>query len=270
LRCERVESAECVGGRALRLATAERIRDLTGAEVGYAGPIGLPAAVQILADHYVTGRVNFECGANQTNFHNINVNFGRDLPLPALGDFKLARPGDRCPHCEGTLEAARGIEIGHIFKLGTKYSEAMGCRYLDAQGQSRAVVMGCYGIGVSRIAAAWIEQNHDAKGILWSPQIAPYLVHLIGLNLEDPTVQEGADGLYRQLQNAGIEVLYDDRPARAGEKFGDADLIGLPVRLTVSKRTLEQGKIEFKLRGEPKAEGVGFDEALERIRALRG
>jgi prolyl-tRNA synthetase len=259
-----------LGGRALRLATAERIRDLTGAEVGYAGPIGLPAAVQILADHYVTGRVNFECGANQTNFHNINVNFGRDLPLPALGDFKLARPGDRCPHCEGTLEAARGIEIGHIFKLGTKYSEAMGCRYLDAQGQSRAVVMGCYGIGVSRIAAAWIEQNHDAKGILWSPQIAPYLVHLIGLNLEDPTVQEGADGLYRQLQNAGIEVLYDDRPARAGEKFGDADLIGLPVRLTVSKRTLEQGKIEFKLRGEPKAEGVGFDEALERIRALRG
>jgi prolyl-tRNA synthetase len=128
--------------------------------------------------------------------------------------------------------------------------------------------MGCYGIGVSRMAAAWIEQNHDDQGILWSPQIAPYLVHLIALNLEDPTVKAGAERLYRELQEAGIEVLFDDRPLRAGEKFGDADLLGLPVRLTVSKRTLEQGKVEFKLRREPKAEAIDQPEALTRIRSL--
>jgi prolyl-tRNA synthetase len=263
-----VKVRNALGGRPLRLASADKIRELTGAEVGYAGPLGLPASVKLLADHFVAGRVNFECGANRTNYHNINVNFQRDLPLPTLGDLKLAKAGDQCPHCTGTLQAARGIEIGHIFKLGTKYSSTMGCKYLDAQGQSQPVVMGCYGIGISRIAAAWIEQNHDAKGILWSPQIAPYLVHLIGLNLEDPAVAQGAEALYRQLQEARIEVLFDDRNLRAGEKFGDADLLGLPVRLTVSKRTLEQGQIEFKLRSEPKAEPLTLQEAIDRIQAL--
>ena len=225
--------------------------------------------MRVIADHYVGNRVNFECGANQTNYHNINVNFGRDLPQPEFGDFKLARQGEGCPRCTGRLQAARGIEVGHIFKLGAKYSEAMNCRYLDAQGKTRPVIMGCYGIGISRMAAAWIEQNHDDKGIIWSPASAPFEVHLIGLNLEDPAVSAQAEEIYEQLGQAGLTVLFDDRPARAGEKFSDADLIGLPARLTVSKRTLEEGKVEFKLRREPKAELLSLDEAQARILAAR-
>jgi prolyl-tRNA synthetase len=257
--------ANFLGCKVLRLASADTIKQLTGAEVGYAGPIGLPSSVRIVADNYVAKRVNFECGANKTNYHNINVNFGRDLPLPKLGDFKLAQGGESCPRCDGTLQAARGIEVGHIFKLGTKYSEAMNCRYLDAQGKSQPVIMGCYGIGITRIAAAWIEQNHDDKGIIWSPQISPFDAHLIGLNLEDPAVAAQAEQIYERLQAAGLDVLYDDRLARAGEKFSDADLIGIPARLTISKRTLEQGKLEFKLRREPKAELLTFEEAQARI-----
>ena len=259
--------ANVLGCKILRLASAETIKQLTGAEVGYAGPIGLPASVRIIADQYVANRVNFECGANQTNYHNINVNFGRDLPQPELGDFKLAKEGEGCPRCEGRLQAARGIEIGHIFKLGTKYSKPMNCRYLDAEGKSQLVVMGCYGIGVTRMAAAWIEQNHDDKGILWSPQIAPFDAHLIGLNLEDATVSAQAERIHQQLSQAGFQVLFDDRMARAGEKFSDADLIGIPARITVSKRSLEQGKVEFKLRQAAKAELLSLEEAQGRIRA---
>ncbi|MCP5516141.1 MAG: proline--tRNA ligase [Verrucomicrobiales bacterium] len=265
-----IKVANFLGCRALKLASAERIKGLTGAEVGYAGPIGLPAGVRVMADQDVNGRVNFECGANKTNYHNINVNFVRDLPLPEFGDFKLAKAGDGCPHCAGRLQAARGIEIGHIFKLGTKYSGAMGCTYLDTNGKTRTVVMGCYGIGVSRMAAAWIEQSHDAKGIIWSPQIAPYHVHLTPLNLEDETVRGQAEALYERLQSEGIEVLYDDRPLRAGEKFSDADLLGLPIRLTLSKRTVEAGQIEFKRRTDAKPELLSADDAIARIREICG
>ncbi len=264
-----VKVANCLGCKQLRLASAETIKQLTGAEVGYAGPLGLPPGVRIIADHYVNNRVNFECGANKTNYHNLNVNFGRDLPLPEFGDFKLAKASEGCPRCGGRLQAARGIEVGHVFKLGTKYSEAMNCRYLDAQGKSQPVIMGCYGIGITRMAAAWIEQNHDDKGIVWSPQIAPFDVHLIGINLEDPSVNTQAGQIYESLRQEGLEVLFDDRPLRAGEKFGDADLIGIPVRLAVSRRTLEQGKVEFKLRREPKAELLSLDEIRPRVQALR-
>jgi prolyl-tRNA synthetase len=258
-----------LGCKALRLASAEQIKQLTGAELGYAGPIGLTASVRVIADHYVANRVNFECGANQTNYHNINVNFGRDLPLPELGDFKLAKSGEGCPRCAGKLQSGRGIEVGHIFKLGTKYSKSMECKYLDTDGKSQYVVMGCYGIGITRMAAAWIEQNHDDKGIIWSANIAPFDAHLIGLNMEDPAVATQAEEIYQQLEKAGVEVLFDDRIARAGEKFSDADLIGIPARLTISKRTLEQGKVEFKLRSEAKAELLSLEEAQTRILAAR-
>jgi prolyl-tRNA synthetase len=257
--------AHALGCKRLRLASAATIKELTGAEVGYAGPIGLPSSVKIIADRYVGNRVNFECGANKTNYHNINVNFGRDLPEPNFGDFKLAKAGEGCPRCAGTLQAAKGIEVGHIFELGTKYSEAMNCRFLDAQGKSRPAIMGCYGIGVTRMAAAWIEQNHDDKGIIWSPQIAPFEAHLIGLNLEDPEVSAEAERVYQQLQAAGIDVLFDDRPARAGEKFSDADLIGIPSRVTISKRSLEQHKLEFKLRREAQAQLLSPEEVQARI-----
>lgn len=209
--------------------------------------------------------MNFECGANQTNYHNINVNFGRDLPRPEMGDFKQAKEGDGCPRCGGKLQAARGIEVGHIFKLGTKYSKAMNCSYLDQNGKTQPVIMGCYGIGVSRMAAAWIEQNHDEKGILWSKQIAPYQAHLIGLNLEEATVKEQVEKIYGVLRQNKIEVLYDDRPLRAGEKFSDAELIGIPVRLTVSKRTLEKNQVEFKLRAGGNAEMLSIDEVVKRL-----
>lgn len=255
-----VKASNHLGCKNLKLASPERIKALTGAEVGYAGPIGLPAEVVVIADHCVNNRVNFECGANQTNYHNINVNFGRDLDAPKFGDFRLAKEGDKCPECEGKLKAARGIEIGHIFKLGTKYSQAMNCRYLDAEGKSQPVVMGCYGIGVSRIAAACVEQNHDDKGIIWTPSIAPYHVHLLALNLEDENLKTRSEELYKRFQQEGIEVLFDDRPLRAGEKFGDADLIGLPVRLTISKRTGDQ--VEFKFRHEAKSELVSVEDAI--------
>ena len=260
--------ANHLGCKSLKLASPETILELTGAKVGYAGPIGLPSGVRILADHYVNHRVNFECGANKTDYHNINVNFGRDLELPEFGDFKLSKKGQGCPRCEGRLQAAKGIEVGHIFKLGTKYSEAMNCSYLDAQSQTQPVVMGCYGIGVSRMAAAWIEQSHDEKGIIWSPQIAPYHVHLIALNIDDDPIRKEAEALYARLKGEGLEVLFDDRPARPGEKFSDADLMGLPVRLTLSKRTMEQGKVEFKLRAEKESEVLAPDEVVEKIKAL--
>lgn len=257
-----------LGCKSLKLAPPERIKTLTGAEVGYAGPIGLPADVLILADQYVNNRVNFECGANQTNYHNVNVNFGRDLGLPEFGDYRLAKENDGCPQCSGKLKSTRGIEIGHIFKLGTKYSQAMKCNYLDAEGKSKPAVMGCYGIGVTRIAAACVEQNHDEKGIIWPAQIAPYHAHLIALNIEEENLRQQAEALYTRLQNERIEVLYDDRPLRAGEKFGDADLMGIPVRLTVSKRTGDQ--VEFKLRKDPKSELTSVDEAVRRIKELCG
>jgi prolyl-tRNA synthetase len=258
-----------LGCKQLHMAAPERIRQETGAEVGYAGPIGLPPSTRILADHYVGGRVNFECGANKTNYHNINVNFGRDLPQPEFGDFKLAAAGHLCPRSSsGKLQSARGIEIGHIFALGTKYSEAMKCCYLDAKGQSQPVHMGCYGIGVSRIAASAVEQNHDERGIIWPKNIAPYQVHLIGLNLEKEDMREACDALYERLKAAGFEVLYDDRELRAGEKFSDSDLIGIPVRVTYSKRLMAEAKLEVKQRSAEEAQLLSEGEAIEFLRTV--
>jgi len=252
----------------LTLASPEVIKELTGADVGYAGPVGLPPAeVTVIADHYTHNRVNFECGANKTDYHNINVNFGRDLPLPAFGDFKLAKQGNLCPRCDkGKLEEACGIEVGYITKLGTKYSEKMSCTYLDKEGKSHPVVMGSYCMSVSRMAAAVIEQNHDDSGIIWPIQIAPYQVHLIALNIENEEVRNEAEKLYRQLSEEKVDVLFDDRDLRAGEKFSDADLLGVPIRLTMSKRNLKEQKLELKFRNKNKSELLTYDEALKTIK----
>ena len=253
----------------LRLASAERIAEITGAEVGYAGPIGLPDGVKILADTYTDKRVNFECGANKTNYHNIDVNFERDLPVPAFADFKLAKAGDGCPRCEsGKLLQTKGIEVGHIFQLGTKYSIALKAMYLDSAGESQPMVMGCYGIGVSRMAAAVVEQSHDEHGIIWPPNIAPYQVHLIALNIENDSVRSAAEELYQSLNEIGIEVLYDDRDLRAGEKFSDADLIGIPLRLVVSKRTAKEGKLERKLRNSTESELLTREQVIAEVQNL--
>jgi len=251
----------------LTLASPEVIKELTGAEVGYAGPVGLPPEVIVIADHYTRNRVNFECGANKTDYHNINVNFGRDLPLPTFDDFKLAKQGNLCPRCDkGKIEEACGIEVGYITKLGTKYSEKMSCTYLDKEGKSHPVVMGSYCMSVSRMAAAVIEQNHDDSGIIWPIHIAPFQVHLIALNLEREEVKNEAEKLYRQLLEEEINVLFDDRDLRAGEKFSDADLLGMPIRLTISKRTYKEQKVELKFRNKARSEFLTYDEALKTIK----
>jgi len=251
----------------LTLASPEVIKELTGAEVGYAGPVGLPPEVTVIADHYTHNRVNFECGANKTDYHNINVNFGRDLPLPAFGDFKLVKQGNLCPRCDkGKLEEACGIEVGYITKLGTNYSEKMSCTYLDKEGKSHPVVMGSYCMSVSRMTAVLIEQNHDDSGIIWPIRIAPYQVHLIALNLENEEVRNEAEKIYRQLSEEKVDVLFDDRDLRAGEKFSDADLLGMPIRLTISKRTFKEQKLELKFRNKSKSELLTYNEALKTIK----
>lgn len=253
--------------KTLTLASSEMVKKVTGAETGYAGPVNLPAEVKVLADLEIQGMKNFECGGNQTNYHNINVNFGRDFEVPVFADFKVAVAGHACPKCdEGKLAEARGIEVGHIFKLGTKYSEALKCNFQDEQGQEQAMVMGCYGIGVSRLAASAIEQNHDERGIIWPIAMAPYHIHLAGLNLEQDEIRKAVDEVYEQLMADEFEVFYDDRDARPGEKFADADLIGLPFRITISKKTIEQGKVEFKRRKDKEATMLDLAEAVGIIR----
>jgi prolyl-tRNA synthetase len=255
-----------LGCRELALADPRVIMDLTGAEVGYAGGVGLPANVAVLADHFTRDRVNFECGANRTDYHNINVNWGRDLPLPEFGDFKTARPGDLCGRCAaGRLAGLRGIEVGALANLGTPPAEAAGLAFQDAAGKPQPVYMGAFRLNLGRLAAAVVEQHHDESGIRWPVLAAPFHVHLIALNLEDEAVRAAAEDACRRLQEEKLDVLFDDRDARAGEKFSDADLIGIPVRLTLSKRTLKENKLELKLRRAAQSERVGFEEALQAV-----
>jgi prolyl-tRNA synthetase len=262
-----IKVQNALGGVALRLCTPEEVKELTGAEVGYAGPIGLPEHVKILADTYVNNRVNFECGANKTDFHNINVNFGRDVDVPEFGDFKLAKAGDACSCCNGKLQEARGIEVGHIFKLGTKYSEAMGASFMDNNGKDKPLVMGCYGIGISRIAASAIEQRHDEDGIIWPKEIAPYSAHVICLNPKKDEQRELADNIYTELLKAGVDVLYDDRKVSTGVKFKDADLIGIPLRVVVGRGAAD-GEVEYCTREATREKiTLSASDAVERVKA---
>jgi len=231
----------------LQLASEERIRQVTGGPQGFSGPVGLDG-VRVLADPTVMELAVAATGANRADTHLVGVVPGRDFAPAAVADVKLARAGDPCPRCDGTLVEKRGIEVGHIFKLGTKYSEPMGCLYQDAEGGERPMVMGCYGLGIGRTVAAAIEQNHDDKGIVWPLPLAPYEVLLVVLNADRPEVVEAADALYDELRAAGVDVLYDDRAERPGVKFNDMDLIGFPVRLVVGARGLERGEVELSLR----------------------
>ncbi|MDP2690795.1 MAG: proline--tRNA ligase [bacterium] len=241
-----------LGGIEIQLASPERIKEVTGAEIGYAGPVNLPDSVKIVADNSIKDRVNFECGGNETNFHLVNVNFERDFPMPDFADIRSVKAGDSCPECKkGKLKQENGIEVGHIFQLGTKYSDSMGIQVPDEEGTMRVIEMGCYGIGMTRVMAATVEQRNDDKGIVWPKNIAPFQVHLIGLNLHtDESLKMKAKELYEDLKKSGIEVLFDDRDISAGKKFADADLIGIPIRLTISARSLENGGIEWKERNQ--------------------
>ncbi|HEV8578484.1 MAG TPA: proline--tRNA ligase, partial [Thermoanaerobaculia bacterium] len=216
----------------LTLASEEKVHAATGAPVGFAGPVGL-AGIPVVADESVRQLTNFATGANKADAHYVNVNWGRDVDLADWTDLVLVTGGDPCPRCDGVLELFRGIEVGHIFKLGTKYSEAMGCNFTDEEGNDKPMIMGCYGLGIGRTVAAAIEQNHDQDGIIWPRPLAPFEVLLTAVNPEDAEVRRAAEELYGQLLEKGVEVLFDDRDERPGVKFKDADLIGIPVRLTV-------------------------------------
>jgi prolyl-tRNA synthetase len=235
---------------------------------GSASAVGLEEFKHV-ADDSITLGSNFVAGANKPDYHLLNVNYPRDFRADTVTDISLARPGHTCAACNhGDLAARRGIEVGHIFKLGIGYSETLGALFTDAEGQERPIIMGCYGIGVSRVLAAAVEQNHDDKGILWPRAIAPFQVHLVGLNMDNPEVGPRAWDLYRALQHAGIDALFDDRVESAGVKFNDADLLGIPLRVTVSPRTLAKDGVELKGRQEKDAALVPLPEVVDRLRAL--
>lgn len=256
--------ANAVQARGLRPATEEEIRAV-GAEPGYASPVGLKD-VLVVVDELVARSANLVSGANQAGYHLLNVNYGRDYSAQIVTDLTAARAGDACPVCGSELKAERGVEVGNIFQLGTHFSEALGATYLDAAGQTQPVIMGSYGIGVGRLLACIAEHHHDEHGLRWPVTVAPYPVHLVRLagKGSQETIQAG-DHLYARLNAAGLEPLYDDRDESPGVKFNDADLIGLPVRLTVSERGLKAGTVEMKRRdGDEKAQ-IPLDEVIERV-----
>jgi prolyl-tRNA synthetase len=243
-----VKLKNALGATTVALADEALVRRLTGCEPGYAGPIGAPASLTLLADTSVEPLRNFLCGVNRPDVHALDVNHGRDFATPRFADLRRAREGDRSPVSGAPMKSARGIEVGHVFQLGTKYSAAMDACFLDAQQQRKPFVMGCYGIGVSRIAAAAVEQNHDERGIVWPPSIAPYHAVVVVARTNDPAATKAGEALAAALEAAGIETVLDDRfDASAGVKFKDAELLGYPVQVTVGKHVAE-GKAEVKSR----------------------
>jgi prolyl-tRNA synthetase len=253
----------------LQLASAERVRAATGTEPGYVGLVGLKCP--IYADHSALAIADFVCGANEKDLHLTGVNWERDVPAATPADLRKVVEGDPSPSGRGHLRIARGIEVGHIFQLGRKYSEPMKALVLDEGGRETALYMGCYGIGVTRIVAAAIEQNNDERGIIWPEPIAPFQIVLVPLNLQkSDRVRATSDRLYAELTAAGIEVLLDDRDARPGVKFADAELLGIPHRLVVAERGLEAGKLEYRHRRDTASTEFPVDEALSFIRARLG
>ena len=247
------------------LADKETVERVTGAPSGFAGPVGLKD-ILIIADFTVFGRSNFVTGGNDLDTHLINVNYGRDFAVSQFADLRKSVAGDPCPKCDtGKIVIHKGIEVGHIFMLGTKYSEAMGCRFLDEDGSEKPMIMGCYGIGVGRAAAAAIEQNNDEYGIKWPAPIAPFDVIVQPVNVNDGDVMEAAREIYAGLEGAGLDVLLDDRDLRAGIKFKDADLIGLPVRVVIGEKNLKEGLVEIKLRKTGEVIKVARQNVLKEI-----
>ncbi len=249
------------------LADAETVQRITGAAVGFAGPIGL--RVRVVADEALRGITGGVTGANETDHHFVDVSQARDFAEVEFADLRLARAGDPCPRCDGgVFDGHRGIEVGNIFHLGTKYSVPMKATFLDAGGQERPMEMGCYGIGITRTAAAAVEQFHDDDGIIWPLPLAPAHVHVVPVNVADQRMRETAEDLYTKLQAAGVEVLLDDREERPGIKFKDADLIGIPLRLTVGAKSLERNCVEFKRRGEKTPQEMPLADVVGQVAAL--
>jgi len=254
-----------VGAENLELAGPEVIEKVTGAPVGFAGPVGMAEKIPIWADRDVEPMTNAVTGANRRDAHYTGVNRKRDFEVDHFADLRNAVDGDPCPRCSSTVKLRYAIEAGHVFKLGTKYSEALGARFLDEKEQLHPIIMGCYGIGVNRILASLIETCHDANGIIWPVPLAPYEVLLVPLKVTDEETMKVADQLHDELAAAGIEVLTDDRDARAGVKFKDADLIGVPLRVVVGPRGLKDGKLEVKWRWDEAPEMIDLQGAAETL-----
>ncbi len=259
-----VKLRRSLGLEDLDLADSDTVQRITGAPIGFAGPVGLPGDLKIIADQDLFDLTDFVTGANEVDAHYTGVNWDRDVPRPEFADIRFITEKDPCPRCGGEIELRRGIEVGHIFKLGTKYSEAMGATYLDADGRERPIVMGCYGIGVGRTLAAAIEQNHDRNGIVFPRHIAPFEVIISPLNVKDALIVEAAEDIYNGLMAQGIDTLLDDRRERPGVKFKDADLIGIPLRITVGKRLKEKNEVEIMDRATGKTISVPRDRAVEK------
>ncbi|MBK9070008.1 MAG: proline--tRNA ligase [Myxococcales bacterium] len=246
---------KAVGASQIYMARDNEVFDAVGLAPGYIGPVKLAKpGVRILIDAELRGATGVVCGGNAKDTHLTGVSLARDVPDATYVALRVAEPGDACPRCaKGHFRGFRGIEVGHVFFLGTKYSAPMNCNFIDLAGASKPMVMGCYGIGVTRVAAAAIEQNHDANGIIWPMSIAPYEVEVIALQSNDEQVVAAAEALYAELRAAGVDVLYDDRDERPGGKFKDADLIGVPLRIAVGARSLKEGKLELKWRRDKEA-----------------
>ena len=261
--------ARFVKGEELRMANDAEVQGLTGARVGFAGPVGLPADVRIIADHEVRAMRDFVTGANQDDAHFVNVNLAADFEVDEWADLREACHGDACAHCAtGTLEAHRCIELAHVFKLGTKYSSALDATFRDADGNELPCVMGCYGIGGSRIVAALVEQFHDKSGIMWPREAAPFDATILLLSPDDEELQAIADSLYAQLRACGLDVLYEERDASPGVKFAEADLIGGPVRVVIGRTTRNEGNVEIRRRADGREELAPLDEAVATVLRL--
>jgi prolyl-tRNA synthetase len=248
----------------LELAEEDLIEELTSAPRGFAGPVGLKD-VKIIADYGLLGGTNMITGGNEKDAHVINVNFDRDFTVNEFADIRLADEGDSCPRCGKPLSITRGIEVGHIFKLGTKYSKAMNAVYLDEDGKSIEMVMGCYGIGVGRTVAAAIEQSHDKDGIIFPAAIAPFTVIVVPVNTSDEVQVQIAEKIYQELMDKGVDTIIDDRDERAGIKFKDADMIGIPVRVTVGKFAVKENSVDIKIRKTGEVRKAAVDEAVSSV-----
>ena len=258
-----------LGVEAATLASEEKVRESTGAPVGFVGPHVLPEGLTVVADESLRGAVNMVTGAGKRDWHVRGLSMERDVPQPQWAVIAQARAGDPCPRCGKPLDVARGIEVGHIFKLGTKYSTALRCEFTDERGESHPAVMGTYGIGVGRTMAAAVEQHHDADGIVWPLALAPFEVEVVSLNPADEAARAAADAVYQALSSAGVDVFYDDRDERPGVKFKDADLLGFPIRVNVGGRALKEGKIEIVSRRDKSVRVAAPEGALEAVRDLR-
>ncbi|MDM5297967.1 proline--tRNA ligase [Bacillus pumilus] len=260
-----VKVKNLVGAQVVELASREEVLKVIGTEPGFVGPVQLEAEVDIYADLALKGMTNAVAGANESDYHYVNVNPARDMSVKEFTDLRLIQEGDVSPDGEGTIQFAKGIEVGQVFKLGTRYSESMDATYLDENGRAQPMIMGCYGIGISRTLSAIVEQHHDDKGIIWPETVAPYDLHLLALNMKNDAQKQLAETLYERLEEEGYDVLFDDRSERVGVKFADSDLIGLPIRISCGKRS-EEGIVEVKFRKSGESHEVSVDELMSFLR----